>query len=142
MKEFGFLYDSSMVAPRSDPPLWPFTLDYRIPHKCHGSRQRCPSRSFNGMWEMIMNPFDIEVLFLNCLLNLKSILMLLIIRDTSVQWLTAVQHIYQKMKFTLCLWTTLIDTIRQIELHLVFIFIRFGLKRSKISEFCFDLLMI
>lgn len=61
MKEFGFLYDSSMVAPRSDPPLWPFTLDYRIPHKCHGSRQRCPSRSFNGMWEMIMNPFDIEV---------------------------------------------------------------------------------
>ncbi len=62
MKEFGFLYDSSMVAPRSDPPLWPFTLDYRIPHKCHGSRQRCPSRSFNGMWEMIMNPFDIEVL--------------------------------------------------------------------------------
>ncbi|KAH9396989.1 hypothetical protein TYRP_003291 [Tyrophagus putrescentiae] len=60
MKEFGFLYDSSMVAPRSDPPLWPFTLDYRIPHKCHGSRQRCPSRSFNGMWEMIMNPFDIE----------------------------------------------------------------------------------
>ncbi len=71
MKEFGFLYDSSMVAPRSDPPLWPFTLDYRIPHKCHGSRQRCPSRSFNGMWEMIMNPFDIEVLFLNCLLDLK-----------------------------------------------------------------------
>jgi hypothetical protein len=60
MKEFGFLYDSSMVAPRSDPPLWPFTLDYRIPHKCHGSRQRCPSRSFQGTWEMIMNPFDIE----------------------------------------------------------------------------------
>lgn len=78
MKEFGFLYDSSMVAPRSDPPLWPFTLDYRIPHKCHGSRQRCPSRSFNGMWEMIMNPFDIEVrialslcsLYINCLILL------------------------------------------------------------------------
>ena len=65
MKEFGFLYDSSMVAPRSDPPLWPFTLDYRIPHTCHGSRQRCPSRSFQGMWEMIMNPFDIEVTLKN-----------------------------------------------------------------------------
>jgi len=60
MKEFGFLYDSSMVAPKSDPPLWPYTLDYRIPHKCVGSRQKCPSRSFPGMWEMIMNPMDIE----------------------------------------------------------------------------------
>jgi hypothetical protein len=60
MKEFGFLYDSSMVAPKSDPPLWPYTFDYRIPHRCSGSRQKCPSRSFPGMWEMIMNPLDIE----------------------------------------------------------------------------------
>jgi hypothetical protein len=33
MREFGFLYDSSLVAPISDPPLWPYTLDYRIPHR-------------------------------------------------------------------------------------------------------------
>lgn len=36
MKEFGFVYDSSMVAPFSNPPLWPYTLDHKIPHPCVG----------------------------------------------------------------------------------------------------------
>lgn len=36
MKEFGFVYDSSMTAPFSDPPLWPYTLDHKMPHKCTG----------------------------------------------------------------------------------------------------------
>ena len=36
MREFGFVYDSSIAAPVSDPPLWPYTLDYQIPHKCIG----------------------------------------------------------------------------------------------------------
>ena len=36
MKEFGFVYDSSITTPVSNPPLWPYTLDYRIPHKCIG----------------------------------------------------------------------------------------------------------
>jgi len=36
MREFGFVYDSSMAAPVSDPPIWPYTLDYQIPHKCIG----------------------------------------------------------------------------------------------------------
>lgn len=49
MKEFGFVYDSSIPAPLSDPPLWPYTLDYKIPHKCI-SRRMCPSRSFPGIW--------------------------------------------------------------------------------------------
>ena len=49
MKEFGFVYDSSIPAPLSDPPLWPYTLDYKIPHKCI-SRRKCPSRSFPGIW--------------------------------------------------------------------------------------------
>ena len=43
MKEFGFVYDSSIPAPLSDPPIWPYTLDYKIPHKCIGDR-KCPSR--------------------------------------------------------------------------------------------------
>ena len=43
MKEFGFVYDSSIPAPLSDPPLWPYTLDYKMPHKCIGDR-KCPSR--------------------------------------------------------------------------------------------------
>ena len=49
MKEFGFVYDSSIPAPLSDPPLWPYTLDYKIPHKCINGR-KCPSRSFPGIW--------------------------------------------------------------------------------------------
>lgn len=39
MKEFGFVFDSSMVAPFSNPPLWPYTLDYKMPHSCTGNNQ-------------------------------------------------------------------------------------------------------
>ena len=52
MKEFGFVYDSSIPAPLSDPPVWPYTLDFKIPHKCIG-RRKCPSRSFPGIWVWI-----------------------------------------------------------------------------------------
>ena len=34
MSEFGFAYDSSMLAPFSGSPVWPYTLDYRAPHDC------------------------------------------------------------------------------------------------------------
>jgi len=61
MKEFGFVYDASMVAPFSDPPLWPYTLDHKIPHQCTGNNQRCPSRSYPGIWEMVMNQLAVEV---------------------------------------------------------------------------------
>lgn len=36
MKEFGFVYDSSIIAPFSNPPLWPFSLDYKISFECVG----------------------------------------------------------------------------------------------------------
>ena len=36
MQEFGFLYDSSIVAPFSDPPFWPYTLNYKVPHNTSG----------------------------------------------------------------------------------------------------------
>lgn len=36
MKEFGFVYDSSIIAPHSTVPLWPYTLDYKLPHNCTG----------------------------------------------------------------------------------------------------------
>lgn len=39
MKEFGFVYDSSMVAPFSNIPLWPYTLDFKMPHTCTGNNQ-------------------------------------------------------------------------------------------------------
>ncbi|XP_015592740.1 uncharacterized protein LOC107266605 isoform X2 [Cephus cinctus] len=56
MTEFGFEYDTSMVAPFSDPPIWPYTMDYRPPHKCVGLGQICPSRSYPGIWEIPLNP--------------------------------------------------------------------------------------
>jgi len=59
MKEFGFVYDSSIPAPLSDPPLWPYTLDFKIPHKCIG-RRKCPSRSFPGIWEVPLNQLVFE----------------------------------------------------------------------------------
>lgn len=58
MKEFGFVYDSSIVAPHSNPPLWPYTLDYKMPHTCTGINQNCPSRSYPGLWEMVMNQLE------------------------------------------------------------------------------------
>ncbi|XP_019761994.2 chitin deacetylase 1 [Dendroctonus ponderosae] len=62
MNEFGFLYDSSMVAPFSYVPLWPYTLDYKIPHQCF--RQMCPTRSYPGLWEMVIN--QLEALEISC----------------------------------------------------------------------------
>uniref|UniRef100_A0A1B0CRU7 Chitin-binding type-2 domain-containing protein n=1 Tax=Lutzomyia longipalpis TaxID=7200 RepID=A0A1B0CRU7_LUTLO len=58
MKEFGFQYDSSMVAPFSNPPLWPYTLDHKMPHACMGINQNCPSRSYPGIWEVVMNQLE------------------------------------------------------------------------------------
>uniref|UniRef100_T1IYW5 Chitin-binding type-2 domain-containing protein n=1 Tax=Strigamia maritima TaxID=126957 RepID=T1IYW5_STRMM len=57
MEEQGFLYDSSITAPLSNPPLWPYTLYFRMPHKCHGNSHNCPSRS-HAVWEMVMNEMD------------------------------------------------------------------------------------
>lgn len=58
MKEFGFVYDSSIVAPAfTNPPLWPYTLDFKIPHACVGNNH-CPSRSYPGVWEMVMNQLE------------------------------------------------------------------------------------
>ena len=60
MHEFGFRYDASMVAPLSDPPIWPYSMDHRPPHKCMGTKQRCPSRAYPGLWELPLNQLSIE----------------------------------------------------------------------------------
>ncbi|XP_066942872.1 chitin deacetylase 1-like isoform X2 [Macrobrachium rosenbergii] len=57
MEKNAFLYDSTMTAPLQNPPLWPYTLYYRMPHTCHGNLQNCPTRSF-AVWEMVMNEMD------------------------------------------------------------------------------------
>jgi len=58
MFDQGFFYDSSIVAPLSRVPIWPYSLDYRMPHKCHGNSGNCPSRSWPGLWEMPINELD------------------------------------------------------------------------------------
>ncbi|KAG9508999.1 hypothetical protein GZH46_02493 [Fragariocoptes setiger] len=38
INDFGLTYDSSIVAPTGDTPLWPFTLDTKVPWLCTSSR--------------------------------------------------------------------------------------------------------
>jgi len=57
MEEQGFLYDSSITAPLQNPPLWPYTLYFRMPHRCHGNLQNCPTRPL-AVWEIVMNELD------------------------------------------------------------------------------------
>merc|ERR1712228_998585 len=57
MEEQAFLYDSSITAPLRNPPLWPYTMYFRMPHRCHGNLQNCPTRS-HAVWETVMNELD------------------------------------------------------------------------------------
>ncbi|XP_018322153.1 uncharacterized protein LOC108734891 isoform X2 [Agrilus planipennis] len=59
MKEFGFIYDSSVIAPSSSKPLWPYTLDFAIPHTCKDNDGNCPTNAFPGIWELVINPFQV-----------------------------------------------------------------------------------
>jgi hypothetical protein len=61
MSEFGFVYDSSIIAPVSNPPIWPYTLDYQAPHGCTATGQMCPTRSYKGIWEIPINPLLVSV---------------------------------------------------------------------------------
>jgi len=57
MEEQAFLYDSTVTASLTNPPLWPYTMYFRMPHRCHGNLQNCPTRS-HAVWEMVMNELD------------------------------------------------------------------------------------
>jgi len=57
MTDQFFAYDSSITAPLGRVPLWPYTLHFRMPHKCHGNHNNCPSRS-HPIWEMPINELD------------------------------------------------------------------------------------
>jgi len=39
MADQFFVYDASVTAPLSRVPIWPYTLYFRMPHKCHGKFQ-------------------------------------------------------------------------------------------------------
>ncbi|OTF80420.1 Chitin binding Peritrophin-A domain containing protein, partial [Euroglyphus maynei] len=44
--DFGFLYDSSIAAPRGTPPYWPFTYDYRQPFDCSNQPKKDESQRY------------------------------------------------------------------------------------------------
>ena len=51
-----FAYDASLTVPLGRVPVWPYTLQYRMPHKCMGNAV-CPTRSYN-VWELPINELD------------------------------------------------------------------------------------
>lgn len=51
LRNLGFLYESSMPTQNFvEPPLWPYTLDYRSTQDCQ--ILPCPNGSFPGLWEI------------------------------------------------------------------------------------------
>ncbi|KAK7862343.1 hypothetical protein R5R35_011571 [Gryllus longicercus] len=58
LQDFGYVYDSSVGIPPLKVPIWPYTLDYKIPHECRSGT--CPSRSFQGIWEVPLNAHYVE----------------------------------------------------------------------------------
>merc|ERR1711872_38949 len=54
----GFIWDSSMGVPPLNKPIWPYTLDYAIPHEC--KTKTCPTRQFPGVWEIPLNSHHVE----------------------------------------------------------------------------------
>ena len=57
--DYGFVWDSSIGVPPLDVPVWPYTLDYSLPHKC--KTETCPSRQFPGVWEIPLNSHYAQV---------------------------------------------------------------------------------
>nr|AQZ26778.1 chitin deacetylase 4 [Tigriopus japonicus] len=51
--EEGFIWDSSVSTVPLETPVWPYTLDYKIPHECRV--KSCPTKSFPGLWELPLN---------------------------------------------------------------------------------------
>lgn len=58
IEDFGYIYDSTVAVEPQLLPVWPYTLDYKIPHECKSGT--CPTRQFPGVWEVPMNAHYIE----------------------------------------------------------------------------------
>lgn len=43
INDFGLQYSSSIVAPKSEYPIWPFTLDAKVPFDCANTRNNKPT---------------------------------------------------------------------------------------------------
>lgn len=49
----GFVWDSSISTLPLQTPVWPYTLDYAVPHVC--KIKSCPTKAFPGIWELPLN---------------------------------------------------------------------------------------
>jgi len=58
MVDHGYIWDSSIAVPPQQVPVWPYTLNYAVPHKC--KEKSCPTRQFPGMWEIPLNSHFVE----------------------------------------------------------------------------------
>lgn len=58
IEDFGYIYDSSVTVEPQAIPVWPYTLDFKIPHECKSGT--CPTRTFPGVWEVPLNAHFIE----------------------------------------------------------------------------------
>ncbi|XP_006617231.1 uncharacterized protein LOC102672538 [Apis dorsata] len=58
VEDFGYIYDSSIGISPLKVPIWPYTLDYKIPHECKAGT--CPTKSFPGVWELPLNAHYVE----------------------------------------------------------------------------------
>lgn len=58
LEDFGYVYDSSISVPPQAIPVWPYTLDYKVPHECKSGT--CPSRTYPGVWEVPLNVHYVE----------------------------------------------------------------------------------
>lgn len=55
LEDFGYIYDSSIGISPLKVPIWPYTLDYKIPHECKAGT--CPTKSFQGNESVMKNQF-------------------------------------------------------------------------------------
>ncbi|GAU93069.1 hypothetical protein RvY_05058 [Ramazzottius varieornatus] len=63
MRNNDILFDHTISAPPGKIKYWPYTLDYRIPHKCYAANeQSCPTRRFPGTWEFVINQVNGTIL--------------------------------------------------------------------------------
>jgi len=58
LADYGFIWDSSMGVPPLNIPIWPYTLDYALPHECKSGT--CPTKKYPGMWEIPLNSHHVE----------------------------------------------------------------------------------
>lgn len=68
--DYGYVWDSSVSVPPTKVPIWPYTLDYAIPHECRSGT--CPTRSFPGLTKFPNRYFCYVFWFLEILTRYRN----------------------------------------------------------------------